>query len=164
MEDINQQSSKKRHISYNWSLENWVWFECRCLTRETRFSWRPGSNTSKGKEKKKKNRLWVIYALTFSGAVEHANSGETTPSTQLNWLFDSQLPASIIPHKKKGRQISAQASPEPAYDSLISQKTESHTPEKDKRWTADIVLLTYGQTGNEEETGGGAIGRATTHR
>lgn len=100
MEDINQQSSKKRHINYNWSLENWVWFECRCLTRETRFSWRAGSNTSKGKEKKKKNRLWVIYALTFSGAVEHANSGETTPSTQLNWLFDSQLPAPIIPQKK----------------------------------------------------------------
>lgn len=51
------------------------------------------------------------------------------PGTQLNWLFDSLLPASILSHcvqvkkekrkKKKPRQISAEASLAPAHDSLI---------------------------------------------
>lgn len=52
------------------------------------------------------------------------------PGTQLNWLFDSLLPASILSHcvqvkkekkrgKKNPRQISAEASLAPAHDSLI---------------------------------------------
>lgn len=54
---------------------------------------------------------------------------ETMPGTQLNWLFDSLLPASILSHcvqvkkekrkKKNPRQISAEASLAPAHDSLI---------------------------------------------
>lgn len=122
MEDINQQSSKKRHINYNWSLENWVWFECRCLTRETRFSWRPGSNTSKGKEKKKKTALSNLCSYIFWCSWACKQWGNNAKHTAKLALWFSAACPNYTSEKMKGRQISAQASPEPAYDSLISQK------------------------------------------
>lgn len=64
---INKALKKKRsHINYNWSLENWVWFECS--TRGTIISWR--WIQTQGKKKKQP----LFYALTFSGAVALANS------------------------------------------------------------------------------------------
>ncbi len=76
--ETNQQSAKKRHINYNWSLENWVWFECSCSTRD-KIQLKMGSNTSK---KPLSNLCSYIFWCSWA-----CKQRETMPGTQLNCLW-----------------------------------------------------------------------------
>lgn len=106
-----------------------------------------------------KSSPWVIYTVTFSGAVERANSGK---QFMTHSQTDSLILSSLTPfHSTFGRRKKTDKSVrmphlEHTYDSLILQNRQLNTWKRRGK-----VFSTYSQTGAEEETGG-AIGRGTS--